>query len=78
MDLAGFTGLILLVLVILFVVLFFNFIPVGLWISAWAAGVKVPIWTLVGMRLRRVPPPSHRDAAHQGGKGRHGRVHRQA
>lgn len=53
---AGFTGLILLVLVILFVVLFFNFIPVGLWISAWAAGVKVPIWTLVGMRLRRVPP----------------------
>ncbi|MFS8523538.1 MAG: flotillin-like protein FloA [Limnochordales bacterium] len=56
MDLAGFTGLILLVLVILFVVLFFNFIPVGLWISAWAAGVKVPIWTLVGMRLRRVPP----------------------
>lgn len=56
MDLAGFTGLILLVLVILFAVLFFNFIPVGLWISAWAAGVKVPIWTLVGMRLRRVPP----------------------
>ena len=58
MDVAGFsfTGLILLVLVILFVVLFFNFIPVGLWISAWAAGVKVPIWTLVGMRLRRVPP----------------------
>lgn len=56
MDLAGFTGLFVLVLVVLFVVVFFNFIPVGLWISAWAAGVRVPIFTLVGMRLRRVPP----------------------
>ncbi|MGI6036728.1 MAG: flotillin-like protein FloA [Limnochordia bacterium] len=33
-----------------------NIIPVGLWISALAAGVKVSIITLVGMRLRRVPP----------------------
>lgn len=56
MDIAGFTGLIILVLVILFLIVFFNFIPVGLWISAWAAGVRVPILTLVGMRLRRVPP----------------------
>ena len=48
--------LIILVLVIMFVIVFFNFIPVGLWISAWAAGVRVPILTLVGMRLRRVPP----------------------
>jgi len=29
---------------------------VGLWISAWAAGVRVPLLTLVAMRLRRVPP----------------------
>ena len=28
----------------------------GLWISAWAAGVRVPLLTLVAMRLRRVPP----------------------
>ncbi|GAB6877205.1 flotillin-like protein FloA [Thermaerobacter litoralis] len=34
----------------------FSFIPVGLWISALAAGVRVPIITLIGMRLRRVPP----------------------
>lgn len=34
----------------------FSFIPVGLWISAQAAGVRIGIFTLVGMRLRRVPP----------------------
>lgn len=34
----------------------FSFVPVGLWISAIAAGVKVGIGTLVGMRLRRVSP----------------------
>ncbi|ADG83266.1 flotillin-like protein FloA [Thermincola potens] len=33
-----------------------SFIPVGLWISALAAGVKIGIITLIGMRLRRVPP----------------------
>ena len=42
--------------VIIFLLLFFNFIPVGLWISAFAAGVRVGIFTLVGMRLRRVIP----------------------
>jgi len=36
--------------------LFFSFVPVGLWISAAAAGVKVGIFNLVGMRLRRVVP----------------------
>src|SRR5699024_8780400 len=34
----------------------FTFIPVTLWISALAAGVKVGIFQLVGMRLRRVIP----------------------
>jgi uncharacterized protein YqfA (UPF0365 family) len=42
--------------VLVLVFLFFNLIPVGLWISAWAAGVRVPLLTLVAMRLRRVPP----------------------
>ena len=37
-------------------VLFFTFVPVGLWISSLAAGVKVKIFSLVGMRLRRVVP----------------------
>ena len=35
--------------------LFFNFVPLGLWISAIAAGVNVGIFNLIGMRLRRVP-----------------------
>ena len=36
--------------------LFFSFVPVGLWISASAAAVKVGLFNLVGMRLRRVVP----------------------
>jgi uncharacterized protein YqfA (UPF0365 family) len=36
--------------------LFFSFVPIGLWISALAADVKVGIFYLVGMRLRRVAP----------------------
>lgn len=46
---------ILLIFIILFALLL-TFIPVALWISALAAGVKVGIFDLVGMRLRRVPP----------------------
>ena len=38
------------------VVLFFVFVPVGLWISALAANVKISIFNLIGMRLRRVIP----------------------
>lgn len=40
----------------LLVVLFFVFVPVGLWISSLAANVKVSIFNLIGMRLRRVVP----------------------
>ncbi|WP_096434604.1 flotillin-like protein FloA [Alteribacter populi] len=43
-------------LVIIFFAVLFTFVPVMLWISAWAAGVKLGIWQLVGMRLRRVIP----------------------
>lgn len=35
---------------------FFTFVPVMLWISALASGVRVSIATLIGMRLRRVIP----------------------
>lgn len=45
-----------LVAIIIVLAIILSFIPIGLWISALAAGVKVGIWTLVGMRLRRVPP----------------------
>jgi uncharacterized protein YqfA (UPF0365 family) len=40
----------------LLVVLFFSFVPIGLWISSLAANVKVSIFNLIGMRLRRVKP----------------------
>ena len=41
---------------ILFLVILAWLVPVGLWITAIAAGVKVGIFDLVAMRLRRVPP----------------------
>lgn len=47
---------IILVLIIVFLSIFFSFVPIGLWISAFAAGVRVGIFTLIGMRLRRVIP----------------------
>src|SRR5512145_955045 len=42
--------------VIIFLWLFFYFIPLGLWFSAVFAKVYVPIWQLIGMRIRKVPP----------------------
>lgn len=57
MDLFELYGLFVPIAIILAAILvLLNFVPVGLWISALAAGVKVSIVTLIGMRLRRVPP----------------------
>ena len=48
---------ILAVIIVLFFVLVGNYVPLGLWIAARAAGVAVRIFgDLVPMRLRRVPP----------------------
>ena len=50
-------SLIVIAAVVLFIlIMFFSFVPIGLWISAMAAGVHVGIFSLVGMRLRRVVP----------------------
>lgn len=48
----------LLIIFLAFVLLsvLLSFIPIGLWISALAAGVNVGIFNLIGMRLRRVTP----------------------
>ena len=47
----------ILLAIIVFLFLFTYFVPIGLWISAYFAGVKVAIFRdLVGMRLRKVPP----------------------
>ncbi len=36
--------------------LLLSYIPLRLWIAAWASGVRIGLWELVGMRLRKVPP----------------------
>ncbi len=53
---AAFFPLLIIFLGIIFISLFFYFIPVGLWISAVASGVRVGFFNLIGMRLRRVAP----------------------
>jgi len=46
-----------LILVILGVLLFFYFVPIGLWVTAFFSGVRVSIFRdLIGMRLRKVSP----------------------
>jgi uncharacterized protein YqfA (UPF0365 family) len=47
---------ILVAFVLFFMWLFFYLIPVRLWISAIAAGVRIGVLSLVGMRLRKVSP----------------------
>lgn len=44
------------VLGVIFLAIFFSFVPVMLWISAFASGVYVRLTTLIGMRLRRIVP----------------------
>lgn len=52
----GLIPIIIVAAIIIALVILLTIIPVALWISALAAGVKVSIFTLVGMRLRRVVP----------------------
>ena len=47
-------GTILLAVVVLGFILYF--VPLQLWIAAWSSGAPVGIFTLIAMRLRRVPP----------------------
>ncbi len=48
--------IILIVIIVVVLIVIFSFVPIGLWISALAAGAKVGIFDLIGMRLRRVAP----------------------
>jgi uncharacterized protein YqfA (UPF0365 family) len=50
----GLVGILILVIVGLVLVLYL--IPIPLWVAAWASGAYVGLLTLIGMRLRRVPP----------------------
>jgi uncharacterized protein YqfA (UPF0365 family) len=53
-TLFGGFGLLIIIVVIGAVVLYL--VPLGLWIAAWASGAYVGLFTLIAMRLRRVPP----------------------
>src|SRR5262245_5501216 len=53
----GLTGVFALLLLLVVGLLFILYlVPIPLWIAAWAAGAYVGLFTLIGMRLRRVPP----------------------
>lgn len=47
---------ILVIGIVAFLFIFVYLIPIRLWVAALAAGVKISIFTLVGMRLRNVEP----------------------
>jgi uncharacterized protein YqfA (UPF0365 family) len=49
-------GLGILIVVVLAIFLLLYLVPIPLWIAAWASGAYVGLFTLVGMRLRRIPP----------------------
>ena len=54
---SSFIGYIIISIILLaFISIFFRFVPVGLWVTAYFSGVKVGLFNLVGMRLRRVNP----------------------
>jgi len=55
-DAAAISLIVTIVLIIIVLAVILTIVPVALWISAIAAGVRVSIFTLIGMRLRRVIP----------------------
>ncbi len=55
-GLAGLSLVVVVIAVIIGVIFFLWLIPVRLWIAALASGAHVGLFTLIAMRLRRVPP----------------------
>jgi uncharacterized protein YqfA (UPF0365 family) len=53
-ELIGSMGALVIVVIVLALLLYL--VPVPLWIAAWASGAYVGLFTLIAMRLRRVPP----------------------
>ena len=53
-DPSAFGAIGLLMTAILAIVFVLYFVPVPLWIAAWSSGAYVELFTLIGMRLRRV------------------------
>ena len=48
--------IILLIVLVIFIGIFFSYVPVGLWITARASGAPVKISSLIGMRFRHISP----------------------
>ncbi len=48
--------MLILAIIAIFIIVFLTLVPVGLWISALASGVRIKIFTLIGMRIRRIVP----------------------
>jgi uncharacterized protein YqfA (UPF0365 family) len=53
-GLTGGLGVLIIIVAAIFLLLYL--VPIPLWIAAWASGAYVGLFTLVGMRLRRIPP----------------------
>ncbi|MFO7779185.1 MAG: flotillin-like protein FloA [Nitriliruptoraceae bacterium] len=56
MEASALIIVIVLAAVLAVISLFLYFVPVGLWITAIFSGVRIGLGTLIGMRLRKVPP----------------------
>ncbi len=56
LNILGPASIFLLIIGVILLWMLFSFVPVRLWIEAWAAGVRVTLGTLIGMRLRKVLP----------------------
>jgi len=53
-GITGMFGILIVVVAAIFILLYL--VPIPLWIAAWASGAYVGLFTLIGMRLRRIPP----------------------
>jgi len=55
-EIGAYVGIFVVVAVLISAWALFSFVPVRLWIEAMAAGVRIGLGTLIGMRLRKVNP----------------------
>jgi uncharacterized protein YqfA (UPF0365 family) len=49
-------GFIILVILLILIFVLNYFVPLGLWLTAYFSGVRVSLFSMIGMRLRKVPP----------------------
>jgi uncharacterized protein YqfA (UPF0365 family) len=49
-------GFVFLVILLILIFILNYFVPLGLWLTAYFSGVSVSLFSMIGMRLRKVPP----------------------